>query len=73
MNSVPGAADVIVAVMIMVRVIVEKLLAISMMGRQEVRLVVGRQLGGRVGGGRRAIAVLLEARSKILLQTFGPC
>ena len=58
MNSVPGAADVIVVVVVMmIGVILEKFLTVSTMrmGRQEVRLVVGRQLGGRVGGGRRAI------------------
>ena len=54
----PGAANVIVVVVVMMNgVILEKLLTVSTMrmGRQEVRLVVGRQLGGRVGGGRRAI------------------
>ena len=58
MNLVPGAADVIVVVVVlMVGVILEKFLTVSAMrmGRQEVRLVIGRQLGGRVGGGRRAI------------------
>ena len=60
MNLVPGAADVIVVVLVvvmMVGVILEEFLTVSTMrmGRQEVRLVVGRQLGGRVGGGRRAV------------------